>query len=109
MQRCPAVLVGLVDGRPLSHQQFQTGLALQKDNEKDGRLTFFIFSVQVHHAKADSLFQFIGSGFRIRIDFGQLGTDPHWECGLGSMRAKITQKNRRKVKFQVLKCWTFSY
>jgi hypothetical protein len=51
MQRCPAVLVGLVDGRPLSHQQFQAGLALQKDNKKDGRLTFFSISVQVHHAK----------------------------------------------------------
>jgi hypothetical protein len=48
MQRCTAVLVGLVDGRPLSHQQFQTGLALQKDSKKDGWSTFIsIFRTRI--------------------------------------------------------------
>jgi hypothetical protein len=36
--------------------------------------------------------------------------DPDSESGSKSRRAKITQKNRKKVKkFHVLKCWMFSF
>jgi hypothetical protein len=74
---------------------------------------------------------------RIRIDFGRLDPDLHWECGSGSRRAKITHNNvldpnridfdrldpdlhwecegkndpiREKVKkFHVCQCWMFSF
>jgi hypothetical protein len=37
---------------------------------------------------------------RIRIHFGQLDPDPHWEYGSGSRRAKITHKREeKKFKF----------
>ncbi len=40
---------------------------------------------------------------RIRINFGRLDPDPHWEYGSGSRKAKITHRKKVK-KIQVLKC-----
>ncbi len=47
---------------------------------------FFFFSY-------DSVFR-----IRIRIDFGRLDPDPHWECGAESSRTTRTHKNRKKFR-----------
>jgi hypothetical protein len=41
---------------------------------------------------------------RIRIHFGRLDPDPHWEygSGSGSRRAKITHKSEENSSFEVL-------
>jgi hypothetical protein len=39
---------------------------------------------------------------RIRIHFGQLDPDPHWEYGSGSRRAKMTHKRLENSSFEVL-------
>jgi hypothetical protein len=54
------------------------------------------------------------AGFRIRIrmnphSFELLDPDPHTNCGSGSSRAKMTQKNLKKNNFHLLKCWMFSF
>jgi hypothetical protein len=46
--------------------------------------------------------QCCGSGSaRIHIHFGQLDTDPHWEYGSGSGRAKITYKSEENSSIEV--------
>jgi hypothetical protein len=42
-----------------------------------------------------------------RDPFELLDPDPHFECGSGSRRAKMTHKYRKS--FEVLKCWMFSF
>ncbi len=49
-----------------------------------------------------------GSGW-IRIDFGGLDPDPHWESGSLSRMAKKTQKLKKVMKFRALKSWMFSF
>ncbi len=41
---------------------------------------------------------------RIRIHFGRLDPDPHWEdgSGFGSMRVKTNQKSEENSSFEVL-------
>jgi hypothetical protein len=38
---------------------------------------------------------------RIRIHFGQLDPDPHWEYGSGSGKANITHKSEENSSFKV--------
>jgi hypothetical protein len=37
---------------------------------------------------------------RIRIHFGRLDPDPHWEYGSGSRRAKMTHKSEENSSFE---------
>ncbi len=41
---------------------------------------------------------------RIRIHFGQVDPDPHWEYGSGSRRAQITHKSEETLKFWSARC-----
>ncbi len=42
------------------------------------------------------------SRIRIRIHFGWLDPDPHWQHGSGSRRAKMTHKSEENSSFEVL-------
>ncbi len=40
---------------------------------------------------------------------GPLDPDPDTQSGSGSRRAKMTHKNRKKLKNFIFKCWMFSF
>ncbi len=62
--------------------------------------------IRNHNPDQDSQF---GSGFAIRIRFCNPDQDSQSESGSRSRRTKMAHKNRKNIKFHILKCWMFFF